>query len=191
MEVDTALEHVIERIGRARFEAACADAWGDRAGSGRPGSSGAITIDDAADHLTDVPHEISDVLFREGADPLADTDADDVTRHLVVLTAYRRMPCYALLTHFPTVRSPAILDAYGIELCSWLDDPDPRIADPAAYHLAVDEFDWDERVDWAWRVVTEDIESSPRRLQRVLDASGPVPWRLKRSLHEHFGVDPR
>jgi hypothetical protein len=70
-----------------------------------------------------------------------------------------------------------------------LDSPDDRLAEPAAYSLWVDYFENPPTVEEAWREMLH--EPTDRRLERLLHASGPVPWQLKAPLFERLSRAPR
>lgn len=187
MNLGEAVQRIIAHVGPERYELACRYAWATAGGTGRDRDLSDVQMD--AHDVVMVPHEVSDALFSDSApDPLP--GADDVLRHRAVLEVYRQMPSYAVLMAMPAVRSPAVLDVYGAAVRELLDEPDSRLADPMSYHLWCGDFESDDNVsEWIWGVVTHDIRAHPRRLARVLDIAGPIPWRLKRDLYRDLAND--
>ena len=58
--------------------------------------------------------------------------------------------------------------------------------------LWVDFFEDQSTVKEAWREMTRpDTAPSERRLERLLELAGPVPWRLKEPLFEQLFPEPR
>lgn len=183
MDVTEAADRVVAAVGRERFDEACVWAWRTAAETGRPG-----WLDWPA-FVAEVGHEIQKVLYEWAADPLP--DASDVLRHEVVLALYRRMPCHALLIGLPVVQTPQVLSVYWDQVRTLLDEQDDRLARPVAYHLWSGEFAAGGSVaDEAWWEATRGSGRSPRRLVRVLEASGPVPWAIKRDLLVRLLDDP-
>jgi hypothetical protein len=68
-----------------------------------------------------------------------------------------------------------------------LAEADDRLADPVAYSLWVDFFE-DPRTE-AWAEMTAS-DLGRKGLERLLDASGPVPYELKEPLYERLAADP-
>lgn len=106
---------------------------------------------------------------------------------------YRAMPLYGFIFDLFIKRSyedfgpdaRAMFWSFSREMLS---SPGDALADPVAYSMWCDFFEDPSRVDEAWRMlVTED--SSPRMLRRILDASGPVPFRLKQPLYDRLISD--
>lgn len=188
MDLREAVQRIIDHVGPERYERACRYAWGTAEGTGRSASLSDEMLN--GDDVVMVPHDVHGALTGGGpSDPLP--GADDVLRHRAVLEIYRHMPSYALLMFMPAVRSPEVLDVYGSAIREFLDHPDPRLADPASYHLWCGDFEGDDAIsDWIWGVVTQDVRRHPRRLARLLDIAGPVPWRLKRELYRELAGDP-
>lgn len=179
-QIDDLLGRVVEWVGRARFEQASAWAWRTAEATGR-NTSGLDARWPA--NLADVPHELSDLLWPQPDDPL--DGADDCTRQRVLFAAYRLMPCYPLIMLTPAVRDDTVLADYASELRALLDDPDPRLAAPIAYHLWSGDFEsGGSRAAWAWEAASAGALRSPRRLGRLLEIAGPVPWSLKSELVE-------
>jgi hypothetical protein len=102
------------------------------------------------------------------------------------------MPCYGntmyiKLSHerFKRAEKRTFWDAWRAAL----DSDDDRLAEPAVYSLWVDFFEDRSTVKEAWREMT--TAPTERRLERLLEASGPVPWRLKEALFEQIWREPR
>jgi hypothetical protein len=102
------------------------------------------------------------------------------------------MPSYANLMYvsmlfpkFETDVQTRFWDAYR----AFLDDPDDRLAIPAAYSLWVDYFEDPERAAQAWHEMSRP-QLSERTLERLVPVSGPVPWELKVPLYEQLAADP-
>ena len=183
MNVADLLAHLVKRVGPERFENACALAWQTAEHTGKS------TWQPWPEDLAQVPHELTEVLFDDPTDPL---DASDLARQGAIWAAYARMPSYALLMMLPAVREPEVLADYWEHLRALLDDPDPCLATPAAYHLWSGAFENDSlaAVTDAWQQATKDAARSPRRLARILEIAGPVPWSLKRELYLRVGDNP-
>jgi hypothetical protein len=113
----------------------------------------------------------------------------------MALALYAEMPCYAntIALHgfhpqFDEEQRSALWEAYR----TWLASDDDRLADPAAHALWVDFFEDDATVEEAWREVTRrDVAPWQRRVERVLQVAGPVPWSLKAALLDELAADPR
>ncbi|HEX2084285.1 MAG TPA: hypothetical protein VHF89_01270 [Solirubrobacteraceae bacterium] len=139
------------------------------------------------DDLGDVPHEIDDLLWYEG-------DAPAQERMAVALELYRAMPCYANLMGIKLVYDDLprdVRDTLWAEVRAHLAQPDDRLAEPVAYSLFVDFYEDPSTVHeaWAQTATTEPLE--PRRIERVLDSSGPVPFALKEPLYAQLANEPR
>ena len=165
-------DEIVERVGQQRYRAACECAWQSRFG------------DEWPDGLDMVPHDLAD-LWNDEMTSLA-------ARLALALRVYREMPCYANTMdamHFFDEYGPAekrmLWDAYR----DALDSPDDRLAEPVAYSLWVDYFEKWDTVEEAWHEML--LEPTDRRLERLLHASGPVPWKLKEPLFERLADAPR
>ena len=173
-------EELVAVVGKERYRAACEWAWRMAAGTGEcwEPRSGARALDE-------VPHELADVWY-DGKTSLAD-------RVDLALRLYREMPCYANTMHlksfygeFGTAEKRRFWDAYRAAL----DTDDDRLADPVVYSLWVDFYEDQDTVHEAWQETSRcDVAPWERRLQRVLDAAGPVPWHLKEPLFEQLVRD--
>jgi hypothetical protein len=131
----------------------------------------------------DFPHEISTRLWYEG-----DESFDERLR--VAVEVYRLLPGYGHLMYwryseFDERTRVAMWEAYR----TFLGDPSDEIAKDVAYSLWVDYFEDDETVERAWREVSGPQEPRRPRLDRVIRASGPVPWHLKAPLYEALATE--
>ena len=102
------------------------------------------------------------------------------------------MPSYAVLMYGCRAYrrlGPLGRDAFWAAYRSLLAQEDDRLAAPVAYSLWVDYFEDSETVAEAWGGLTS-ADLGPRGLERLLHASGPVPWRLKAPLYESLLPDP-
>ncbi|MEA2195334.1 MAG: hypothetical protein QOG42_1768, partial [Solirubrobacteraceae bacterium] len=137
--------------------------------------------------LEQVPEEFADAWWH-GAASLSE-------RLAMGLRLYREMPCYAntIALHgfygeFAHADRERLWDAYR----SALADEDDRLADPVSYSLWVDFFEDPATVEEAWRQTTRrDVDPWGRRLARVLEIAGPVPWALKEELFAALAAEPR
>lgn len=139
------------------------------------------------DDLADVPHEIDELLWYEG-------DAPADRRMAVALELYRAMPCYANLMGLKLVFDDLpqdVRERMWAEFRTLLAQPDERLAEPLAYSLFVDFYEDPATVDEAWAETGAADPREPRRLERVLESSGPVPFTLKERLYERLVDDPR
>ncbi len=171
-------DELVARIGAERYRAACHAAWSTGAGTGRCSAVRSWPGD-----LQMVPHEFSDAWWHG--------DASLAERLEMGLRLYREMPCYA-----STIELKSFYEQFGADerRALWqafravLDCDDDRLADP----LWVDFFEDRGTVEEAWRETTRrDVDPWERRLVRVLDVAGPVPWRLKEELFAALVREPR
>jgi hypothetical protein len=160
------LPDLAELVGGERFARACEMAWATAEGTGSGRSD-----DTWPDGLEDVPHGLSDAV--EGDLGLA-------------FALFRAMPCFANLMY---VGFWGVGPGFWAELRALLDHPDPRLAEPAQYWLWCGPFEAGGTcTETAWREVAAGADGL--RLRRVLDACGPVPWRLKGPLLESLAARP-
>jgi hypothetical protein len=177
----TRLRRLIGRLGRDAFDAAQAYAWRTAADTGRAGSRD----DDPADEpAISVLHELAGVI---GDDALSDRQ-----RVGLCLFLYRQMPAYTVLMYasgvYPELGAEARAELWAA-FRALLDEPDERLAAPAAYSLWCNYLEDEARVDQAWAALTEPALGR-RATERLLDVAGPVPWRLKAPLYERLVADP-
>ncbi|MEJ2885633.1 hypothetical protein [Actinomycetospora aeridis] len=162
------LDDLARHVGEERFQRACAWTVARAPGYGRGPDGGSEHEDDTAD----VPHELSDLV--EG-------DLD------LALALYRVMPCYGNLMY---VGHWAPRDEFLARIGILLDDPDPALADPASYWVWCGPFESDEGESAsAWHALRAD--AAGRRLQRLIDISGPVPWPAKAPTLVELAADAR
>lgn len=174
-------EELVARVGAERYDAACRIAWSSAAGTGRCGGVRSWPGD-----LQFVPHEFADIWWR---------DVPPAQCLELSLRLYREMPCYANVMELKGGydrldgdEKQTLWDAFR-EL---LGSEDDRLADPLAYALGVDFFEDASTVQESWREVTErDRRPWGRRIERVLDHAGPVPWPLKEELFAQLVDDER
>jgi hypothetical protein len=149
------------------------------------GLGGEAVAEQWPEELADVPHDLGDLIWYEG-------EYDDEQRVALALEAYRAMPAYA---HLAFVKwsyrdlgrgGRALLWAGYRELLATADD---QLAAPVAYSLWVDFYEDRSTVKEAWRETSQVDGDSERRLKRVLEASGPVPFKLKQRLYEQLAAD--
>jgi hypothetical protein len=176
-DVEKAFEALVATVGRERYDEACRRAWQTAAGIG--------TRPEPAPLVDDVPHELSDLWFDESTTLSVKLD--------LALRVYGDMPSYATLMYLKS-----FYDDLDVELRErlWtafraaLESDDRRIADPVAYSLWVDFFEDQSTVDEAWSAMTRRGGARwERRMGRVLDAAGPVPWPHKEALFEELAGD--
>jgi hypothetical protein len=138
------------------------------------------------DDLADVPHDLADPLWYDGDAPAAE-------RLAVAQALYRAMPCYANLMYVKDA-----FDGFGREERArlWaeyrvlLAHPDDRLADPVAYSLWVDFYEDRSTATEAWMETSRLDPCEERRLQRVLEMSGPVPFKVKARTYEQLIAAP-
>lgn len=151
------------------------------------GEGGGESAREWPDDLEDVPHELADTLWYEG-------DASGADRLAAAQALYRAMPCYANLMYVKHA-----FDEFGreeraslwAEYRALLAQPDDRLADPVMYSLWVDFYEDRSTVKEAWEETSRLEPHEERRLQRVLEMSGPVPFKLKTRVYEQIVDDPR
>lgn len=176
-------DELVAKVGAERYRAACEWAWRTAARTGRCGVDRSFPTS-----LEGVPEEFHDVWWN-GEIPLGE-------RLAMGLALYRAMPCYANTTplrsfysEFTAEDRKRLWEAYRAAL----EDPDERLADPMAYSLWVDFFEDPATVEEAWQEMTGGGEGASweRRMQRVLDMAGPVPWPLKEAVFARVYDQPR
>lgn len=175
-------DDVVAQVGPERYGAACEAAWSTGAGTGRCSAARSWPGD-----LGIVPHEFSDAWW--------DADASLGERLQMGLRLYREMPCYASTIAFKSFYGHFGADEKRVlweALRDVLDSDDDRLADPLTYALWADFFEDRATVQEAWRETTRrDVDPWQRRVVRVLDVAGPVPWRLKDALFATLVGEPR
>lgn len=185
MEVSEGLKRVVAAVGAARFEKSASWAWRTAADAGAPECA------PWPDEASGVPPQITAGVFPDSEPYDLLKGADEVTRHAVAFACYRRMPCSALLAPMPAVRGGLAESLYWDEIRSLLDDQDDRAAAPVVHHLLSGDYTAGGAASRrAWTETTRGIGRARRRMRRVLWASGPVPWPVKRDLLSRLREDP-
>ncbi|HEX8084463.1 MAG TPA: hypothetical protein VF529_09255 [Solirubrobacteraceae bacterium] len=139
------------------------------------------------DDLDEVPHDLNDLLWHEGESPPAE-------RMAAALAVYRAMPCYATLMGLTDVFHDLPRDVRSAMWAAYralLDQADAPLADPVTYSLWVDFYEDRSTVKEAWHETALHAPATDLRLERVLDHSGPVPFKLKERLYERLIGEPR
>ncbi|MEV8375417.1 hypothetical protein AB0P21_21965 [Kribbella sp. NPDC056861] len=154
------IEELTAHVDAELFRRTCETAWATASTSGRGRG------DDWPADQADVPHELSDLFAGDAA---------------LGFELYRAMPCFAVLMY---VGFEPHDEAFWTEVRSLLDDPDDRLARPMAYWLWCGPLESAAEVEDCWRKLVTDAPD--QRLRRLLDISGPVPWRLKGELLERL-----
>lgn len=177
----TRIDKLVAAVGEDRFARACEWAWATAAGTGR--SSEDDTDTRWPRDVTDVPHELEDLVWDEG--PWTE-------RLELAFELYREMPCYATLMytrhHFPDWDDDA-MKRFWDEYRSLLSHDDDRLADPVSYSLWCNYFEDPDSVEAAWSALTSPGRLFERGMQRVLEVSGPVPYELKAPVYDRLVKD--
>jgi hypothetical protein len=175
------LSHIRKRIGQSEYAEACAAATKDAErpsyGSGEPGFG------------SSVPHDIAELIWSsdEGA------ALDDMERVRLFFTVYDEMPCYGLLMYLG--HAYAQLDSPSREylwacVAERLGGGRAALSNPIQYFLWCDLFEDPKTVEESWKEVLRRDRRSSGLITAVLDASGPVPWGLKRKLFDELIGQP-
>jgi hypothetical protein len=171
----TRLRRLIGRLGPEAYEAARVHAWQSAAATG-----------------TGAGREPADEVLHELAGLIADVGLSDRQRVGLFVFLYREMPSYVVLMYtghvYPDL-GPEARAAFWAAYRALLEEDDDRLAAPVAYSLWCNYFEDDATVDEAWGVLTEP-PLGRRATERLLEAAGPVPWRLKAPLYERLLPDP-
>jgi hypothetical protein len=135
--------------------------------------------------VADVPHELADLWY--------DESTSLSTKLALALRIYAEMPDYATLMYVKSHYEDLDDELRGRLWSAFraaLESGDDRVAERVAYSLWVDFFEDSSTVAEAWRAVTRrDGIGWERRIGRVLDAAGPVPWPHKEALFEELVGD--
>lgn len=182
---DMELRDLVERVGEERFAQARAWSWRTAAGTGqsRTEPTGVRPLYKAED----VPHDLEEVIWTEGEAPW-------IERVSLAFRLYREMPCYAVLMYTTGYFSKWDESTRGLfwdEYRALISEADDRLADPGAYSLWCDYFEDPKTVKEAWDEIAQPGSLSERGLERVLEVSGPVPFRLKVALYEELVTNER
>ena len=175
-------DELVAKVGSQRYRDACERAWQTAAGTGRCGGARSWPGD-----LQAAPPEFADAWWHG--------DASLAERLQMALRLYSEMPCYAntvalhgFYHEFADAQRRLLWEAYRM----WLASEDDRLADPIAHSLWVDFFEDETTVEEAWReVMRADVAPWERRVARVLQVAGPVPWALKKPLLDELAGEPR
>jgi hypothetical protein len=112
-------------------------------------------------------------------------------RLAVAAELYQRMPGYGVLAMAePFMVRDIVADCTVRSLRAALEQPDDQLAEPVAYWLAVDAFEFDPKPWWQAMIAEPEIEPDPsnlttvteryhRRLTRVAEAGAEVNWKDK------------
>lgn len=167
-------EQLIEKVGRKAYAAACREAkrWAPSAGFG-PGAD------------LDLPHDLSDLVW--------DSNLKPAEKVRLLFELYFDMPDYAYLMYLygyygdlPQAVKHDVLKRYQ----AILNDGDDIHSAPVQLSLWVDFFEDRDTVVEAWQELLDGNENE-QLIDRVLRASGPVPYDLKARLYERLIDDPR
>lgn len=143
-------------------------------------------LDEWPDDLGDVPHDLAHTLWYEG-------DSSPADRLALAQALYRAMPCYANLMYiaqtFHEFKREERATVWA-EYRALLAQPDDRLAEPVTYSLWVDFYEGRSTVKEAWEQTSRVDPLDERRLQRVLEVSGPVPFKLKAQVYKELVDDP-
>lgn len=178
--VDARLSEIIASVGADVFQRACVYAWATAAGTGIGMGRERVASDKVAAEL---PHDLVDLTILNEELPWPER----VRLHFAL---YRRMPSYALLMYcWPHDMPDDVRAMFWQDLRDLLEEHDPRLADPVSYWLWCGPFESPDDVDEAWSQVAVEGAPGRARLERVLGASGPVPWSIKAGLIESLASD--
>ena len=198
------LTDLIETVGSERYDRARRLAWATAAAVG---SKEEDAVDPAFAAELDQPYQdpethamltvredAGQVMYDLGAEIW--WDQDDLSRvEKVELTfqLYRDMPNYSPLAQIhsnrPRPGDPVdpnhddYLWALWKEMRALLQDADERLSRPVEYVLWADWFEDPETVDEAWGELVEQTNLNEVGMQRLLVASGPVPYERKAELY--------
>jgi hypothetical protein len=183
---NVSVRKLIDTIGANRFEAACEWAWATAKGCGEDNPPETHATEIPGDPAR-VPHELAERIWFGSETNLGE-------RLHVALDLYARMPCYVTLMYirhfaaqFDGGDRGMLWDSYR----RWLEVGDDRLADPVAHSLTTDYFPSLELAPEAWRALCTLEQPRVRRLKRLLQISGPVPYHLKASLYDRLMADAR
>jgi hypothetical protein len=161
----------------------------DEARESAPGTGTARTTTDVrVEHAASAIDKIISAVLTHTWSETSDRDLVSFFANL-----YREIPTYGLLYQLLITRKYEDLDP-GSRAYLWaffrdmLSSEDNSLADPVAYSIWCDFFETN-RVNEAWSALV--TKASGRLLERVLLASGPVPFRLKRDLYAQLIEDER
>jgi hypothetical protein len=172
------VEKLITDVGRERFQELAQRAWATAAGTGRSPHNW-----DEDEELAQADYDIVSDLY----EVVFESDIPDMDKIRLLFQLYCKAPKYSWLAGL-SMFYLSKLDPQGRkELWSQtrclLASSDERLSDPLVYWLWCGPFENPKVVKEAWTALT--IPCPPdSALERLLGASGPVPYLLKRALYE-------
>jgi hypothetical protein len=167
---------VIAAIGDEKYQAACKAARKTAPGTGSQMK--------AADLDYDILFKIEECIWESG---LIDAQKVDLT-----FQVYRDMPCYHFIANMTMWLDEFSLEARSVfweQVRAFLSQEDEALADPVAYSMWCDLFEDHGHTKEAWRELTR--EDANDLLQRVLIASGPIPFTMKEPLYARLIGDQK
>jgi hypothetical protein len=171
---------IVAHIGVDIYARECAQA---RAAAPYTGQRDAPFVYDST-----IPHEINDTIW------YTDTTLTDDEKIGWLFAVYTDMPCYALLMevpmHYDQQLSAQAKSFFWQQVRRFLAQDDDALAEPIAYLLWCDFFEFDDRCTVAWNEVTHET-TNVNLLRRVLRVAGPVPFYLKEPLYTRLVQDRR
>lgn len=138
-------------------------------------------------YSSDLPLIISEFIWENahGLTPLEQV-------HLL-FEVYADIPCYTFLFDL-YVHRYQVLPSEAQALFWWyaaslLSQPDPALAEPLVYTLAVDFFEDSDQREHVWSILVTDT-ANQHLLQRIAEAAQAVPFHLKAQVYERLLPDP-
>lgn len=169
---------IIAQVGSENYLQACVQARNAAPYTGQ--KEAPITFD------SDLPHELNDLIW------YADSSLPDTEQIELLFALYSDMPCYALLMevpmHFDHQLSQQAKIAFWQHVRRLLTHNDDALAEPVAYLLWCDFFEFDDRCNEAWNEVINKTDHAPA-IKRILRVAGPVPFHLKEPLYMRLVQD--
>lgn len=163
---------IVAQIGTHPYTHACAQA---RAAAPYTGQRDAPFIFDAT-----LAHDINDIIWHPD---LTLTDSEKID---LLFAVYADMPCYALLMevpmHYDQQLSVQAKAAFWQHVRRLLGQDENALAEPIAYLLWCDFFEYDDHCAGAWNEVIRE-RTNVTLLKRLLYVAGPVPFHLKEPLY--------
>lgn len=170
-------DEIIAAIGPEQYKEACEVARKEAPGTGTKRSRNELS-------QSSVPHGIGDLIWgRWFHEP--QTRHNDDEKIELIFQIYQDMPCYSLMQdiamRYPGL-SPEAKQVFWKHARALLSQEDEALADPITYSIWCNYFEHPDMIEEAWAGLTQDL-SNTKLLQRMLSASGPVPFRLKEALY--------
>lgn len=174
---------IIATIGAELYKEACEAA---RKAAPNTGSE----RNPAAMFNSDVPGEIEELIWGSFSQWYREPEARQQDREKLELTfqVYADMPCYSLVSGIALRYEYFSAEAratFWSRMRAFLSQEDETLSAPIEYALWCDYLESRDRREEAWTALAQDI-SNTRLIQRLLIASGPVPFRLKESLYKRL-----